>query len=48
MKCKVLSDALLTVKKDSIVEVDALQFEAAKHLLQPIEEEVKAKKKKGE
>ena len=47
MKCKVLKKTLLVVEENSIVEVDAKQYECAKHLLQPIvEEESKAKKEK--
>lgn len=49
MKCKVIvSEALLVVKKDSIVELDDYQYELAKHLVIPVESEAKKTKKKGE
>ena len=43
MKCQVLQDVTLTVKKGSVVEIDPLQFEVAKKYLKPIEKKKKAK-----
>lgn len=47
MKCEVLKDCRLVVKKGSIVEIEPFQFEAAKEYLKPVvkkEEKKQAKK----
>lgn len=44
MKCEVLRDITLTVKKGSVVEIDPLQFEVAKHALKPIKKTTTRKK----
>lgn len=41
MKCEVLKDCRLVIKKGSIVEIEPFQFEAAKEYLKPIKEEKK-------
>lgn len=46
MKCEVLRDCRLVIKKGSIVEVEPFQFEAAKEYLKPIKEEKKKPTKK--
>lgn len=46
MKCEVIKDVMITVKKGSIVEVDPLQYSFAKDSLKVVEE--KKTKKKAE
>lgn len=44
MKCEVIKDVMITVKKGSIVEVDPNQYTFAANSLKPIEEKAKTKK----
>jgi len=48
IKCEVLSDTVLAVKKGSIILVDPKQFELARRVLKPVESAVKKEKKKKE
>ena len=38
-KCEVLADCSLVVNKGSVVIVSDMQFELARHLLKPVEDE---------
>ena len=44
MKCEVLKDVRLVVKKGSIIEVEPFQYELARHALKPLKEEKVEKK----
>lgn len=44
MKCEVIKDVKLTVKKGSVVEIDPLQFELCRAYLKPVEEKKTVKK----
>lgn len=46
IKCEVLADTAIAIKKGSIVLVDERQFEIARKILKPCEEEKKTKKAK--
>lgn len=45
-KCEVLADCSLVVNKGSVVIVSDQQFELARHLLKPVEDEAEEKPKK--
>lgn len=45
-KCEVLADCSLVVNKGSVVIVSDIQFELARHLLKPVEDEAEEKPKK--
>ena len=44
LKCEVLNDTAIAIKKGSIVLVDEKQFELARKVLKPITEEKKEEK----
>ena len=43
LKCEVLQDTVLAIKKGSIVLVDVKQFELARKVLKPVEIKTEAK-----
>lgn len=45
MKVELLQDAVLKVKKGSIVEVDDRQFELARRILKPVDKQLKEEPK---